>query len=110
MFALHPILELTSLLAQCYTGDVLRSRAAGAYLGVAVGDAFGATLEFLTPREIQHRYGQHREIIGGGWLGLRKGQVTDDTEMSLALGRSILEAGKVDPEAVAEAFSVWMRA
>lgn len=110
MFALHPILELTSLLAQCYAGDVLRSRAAGAYLGLAVGDALGATLEFLTPREIRHRYGEHREIVGGGWLHLRKGQVTDDTEMSLALGRSILQAGEVDPEAVAEAFSAWMRA
>ncbi len=37
------------------------------------------------------------------------GQVTDDTEMTLALGRSILEQGRVEPLAVAEAFSQWMR-
>jgi ADP-ribosyl-[dinitrogen reductase] hydrolase len=76
---------------------------------LAVGDALGATLEFLTPREIRERYGVHRDIVGGGWLRLRKGRVTDDTEMSLALGRSILAAARVDARAVAEAFSAWMR-
>lgn len=86
----------------------LDARAAGAYLGLAVGDALGATLEFLTPREIRNRHGLHRDIVGGGWLHLRRGQVTDDTEMSLALGRSILATGRVAPKAVAEAFSAWM--
>ena len=38
------------------------------------------------------------------------GQVTDDTTMSLALGESIIARGCVDPAAVAEAFSRWMRA
>jgi ADP-ribosyl-[dinitrogen reductase] hydrolase len=75
---------------------------------LAVGDALGATLEFLTPREIRAQYGEHREIVGGGWLRLPKGQVTDDTTMSLALGRSILAMGKVDATAAAEAFSAWM--
>jgi ADP-ribosyl-[dinitrogen reductase] hydrolase len=109
MLALAPSIELTALLATGWTGDSLKSRSAGAYLGLAVGDALGATLEFLTPREIRDQYGEHRDIIGGGWLRLHMGQVTDDTEMSLALGRSILEVGKVDPRSVAEAFSAWMR-
>jgi ADP-ribosyl-[dinitrogen reductase] hydrolase len=109
MLALDPSISLTSFLAQSYGNDSLRSRAAGAYLGLAVGDALGATVEFLTPGEIRAQYGEHREICGGGWLHLRAGQVTDDTQMSLALGRSILHAGKVDPYSVAEAFSAWMR-
>ncbi len=87
----------------------LERRAVGAYLGVAVGDALGATTEFLTPREIEHQYGTHSKIIGGGWLHLKPGQVTDDTEMSLALGRSILENDGVVATAAAEAFSDWMR-
>ena len=87
----------------------LEQRAVGAYLGLAVGDALGATTEFMTPREIHERYGVHDRIIGGGWLKLKPGQVTDDTEMSLALGRSILEQGGVDATAVAQAFSDWMR-
>jgi ADP-ribosyl-[dinitrogen reductase] hydrolase len=109
MFVLDPSIELTSLLAQGYGNSSLKSRAVGAYLGLAIGDALGATVEFLTPREIRDRYGEHRDIRGGGWLRLPKGKVTDDTEMSLALGRSILKAGKVDPGSVAEAFSAWMR-
>ncbi|WP_374244792.1 ADP-ribosyl-[dinitrogen reductase] hydrolase [Zoogloea sp.] len=85
-------------------------RAAAAYLGLAVGDALGATVEFLTPREIQHQHGTHRDIVGGGWLHLKPGQVTDDTTMSLALGKAILAAGHVDARAAADAFDAWMRA
>jgi ADP-ribosyl-[dinitrogen reductase] hydrolase len=88
---------------------VLADRAVGAYLGLAVGDALGATVEFMTPSEIRERHGVHRHLTGGGWLRLRRGQVTDDTDMSLALGQSILAHGRVDPLAVAEAFSAWMR-
>ncbi|NEX22691.1 ADP-ribosyl-[dinitrogen reductase] hydrolase [Thiorhodococcus mannitoliphagus] len=84
-------------------------RAVAAYLGLAIGDALGATVEFLTPREIRDQYGEHRDIVGGGWLRLRKGRVTDDTEMSLALGQSILRTGHVDPRDIAESFSDWMR-
>jgi ADP-ribosyl-[dinitrogen reductase] hydrolase len=88
--------------------DNVYDRAAGAYLGLAVGDALGATVEFMTPREIREVHGEHRNLVGGGWLRLRKGRVTDDTEMSLALGNSILASGSVDAHAIAEAFSEWM--
>jgi ADP-ribosyl-[dinitrogen reductase] hydrolase len=87
----------------------LHARVIGAYLGLAVGDALGATTEFLTPREIHEKYGVHRRMCGGGWLRLRPGQVTDDTEMSLALGRSIIASRGVVAESVAQAFSDWMR-
>ncbi|MDD5030517.1 MAG: ADP-ribosyl-[dinitrogen reductase] hydrolase [Rhodoferax sp.] len=68
-------------------------RALGAYLGFAIGDALGATVEFMRPREIVAQYGVHRDIIGGGWLKLARGQVTDDTTMSLALGDALLQGG-----------------
>lgn len=85
-------------------------RAAGAYLGLAVGDALGATVEFLTPNEIACQHGVHRDVVGGGWLNLSPGQVTDDTTMSLTLGRAILGTGSIDATAVAQAFSDWMAA
>ncbi|MFP4603000.1 MAG: ADP-ribosyl-[dinitrogen reductase] hydrolase [Halochromatium sp.] len=97
------------LLAENGSGDLVKRRAIGAYLGLAVGDALGATVEFMTPREIRDQYREHRDIKGGGWLRLRKGHVTDDTEMTLALGQSILDTGGVDAKAAAEAFSGWMR-
>jgi ADP-ribosyl-[dinitrogen reductase] hydrolase len=84
-------------------------RAMGAYIGLAVGDALGATTEFLTPREIKEKYGLHQKIVGGGWLRLKPGQVTDDTEMSLALGNAILDRQGAEAESVAQAFSDWMR-
>lgn len=95
----------------------LLDRALGAYLGLALGDALGATVEFMTPREIALRFsdqgGVHRRIIGGGWLNLPPGQVTDDTTMSLALGQALLEGrrqGKPgDTRLIAEAFVAWWR-
>ena len=85
-------------------------RGMAAYLGLAIGDALGATVEFLTPNEIRHQIGLHCEITGGGWLRLKAGKVTDDTTMSLALGESIIASGRVDAMAAAEAFDAWMRA
>jgi ADP-ribosyl-[dinitrogen reductase] hydrolase len=87
----------------------LQSRALGAYLGLAVGDALGATVEFLTPNEIRQQYGELRDIVGGGWLRLKAGQVTDDTQMSLALGAAILESGGWDLRNIAGHWLAWLR-
>ena len=87
----------------------MTDRALGAYLGFAVGDALGATVEFLTADEIAAQYGKHCRLIGGGWLKLKPGQVTDDTEMTLCVGRAIVERAGWDAEAVCKAFAQWLR-
>jgi ADP-ribosyl-[dinitrogen reductase] hydrolase len=87
----------------------LLDRALGAYLGLAVGDALGATVEFMTAAEIAAQYRIHRQIIGGGWLQLKAGQVTDDTQMSLALGGALLAHGGWNLQAIADALVAWMR-
>jgi ADP-ribosyl-[dinitrogen reductase] hydrolase len=87
----------------------LENRALAAYLGFAIGDALGATVEFMTKGEIAARYGVHREIVGGGWLKLKPGRVTDDTEMSLALGRSIIRRNELDTRDVCEEFAAWLK-
>jgi ADP-ribosyl-[dinitrogen reductase] hydrolase len=87
----------------------LEERALGAYLGFAVGDALGATVEFMTRREIEAQYGIHRKMIGGGWLHLDPGQVTDDTEMSLCLGRSLMNKGTYDAVDVCDHFVAWLK-
>jgi ADP-ribosyl-[dinitrogen reductase] hydrolase len=99
------------------SSSVVYDRALGAYLGLALGDALGATVEFMTPREIALRFekqgGVHRHIIGGGWLKLARGQVTDDTTMSLALGAALLQGQRegrpFDTRLIAEAFVAWWR-
>ncbi|MBI5014840.1 MAG: ADP-ribosyl-[dinitrogen reductase] hydrolase [Deltaproteobacteria bacterium] len=88
--------------------DVL-GRARACLLGLALGDALGATTEFMSPAEIRAAHGVHRTIVGGGWLGLRPGRVTDDTEMSLALARALVAAGGWDLTAVAEGFVAWLK-
>ncbi len=87
----------------------LFDRALGAYLGLAVGDALGATVEFMTAREIQAEYGVHRSIVGGGWLRLKPGRVTDDTQMCLALGRAVLLRPGWDLRTAADSLVQWMR-
>ncbi|MFI4938952.1 MAG: ADP-ribosyl-[dinitrogen reductase] hydrolase [Burkholderiales bacterium] len=87
----------------------LHDRALGAYLGLAVGDALGATVEFMLPSEIRQQYGTHRDIIGGGWLQLQAGRVTDDTEMALAMGRALIASNGWDAHAVAESFVAWLK-
>ena len=95
--------------AAVQTNSWLLDRALGSFLGLAIGDALGATVEFMTAREISAHYKIHKEIIGGGWLQLRPGQVTDDTEMALALGSAIIASGGWNVRAIADAFVAWMR-
>ncbi|HEX9777775.1 MAG TPA: ADP-ribosyl-[dinitrogen reductase] hydrolase [Geopsychrobacteraceae bacterium] len=85
------------------------ARASAAFLGLALGDALGATTEFMTPAEIRGRYKVHRKMRGGGWLGVKPGQVTDDTEMSLALARALLPNGQWDLTQIADNFVGWMK-
>lgn len=86
----------------------VRERARAALLGAAVGDALGATVEFLTPSEIRGRYGVLREMKGGGWLQLSPGQITDDTQMSLCVARSIAAHG-FRLEDIAARFGAWLK-
>jgi ADP-ribosyl-[dinitrogen reductase] hydrolase len=84
-------------------------RSLAAYLGLAIGDALGATVEFMTKSEIASSYGVHRTMSGGGWLRLKPGQVTDDTQMALALGRSLGRRGTCDLRDICEEFAGWLR-
>lgn len=88
---------------------IVMDRARAAFLGVALGDALGATTEFMTPNEIRRQYKVHRAIIGGGWLYLKPGRVTDDTEMSLCVARAIVDRQGWQLEAIADNFVSWMK-
>ena len=58
----------------------------GCLLGLAVGDAVGATLEF----QQRGSFPPISDMIGGGPHGLEPGQWTDDTSMALCLGHSLV--------------------
>jgi len=89
--------------------EEMLSRAKGAFLGLAIGDALGAPAEFMTRGEIEEKYGVLKEMVGGGWLRLKPGQVTDDTEMSLCIARALATTGGWTLTGIADNLSVWLR-
>jgi ADP-ribosyl-[dinitrogen reductase] hydrolase len=81
----------------------------GCLLGLACGDALGAPLEFMGADDIQTKHGVVTEMLGGGWLNVRPGQVTDDTQLMLCVLESYNESGGFDPQDIAERFLDWYR-
>ncbi|MFE2927543.1 ADP-ribosylglycohydrolase family protein [Streptomyces goshikiensis] len=77
-------------------------RAVGAVLGSAVGDALGAPYEFGPAGELTARGAEMRG--GGGW---DPGEATDDTQMAVLLGESLLECGDLELPDVFERFRRW---
>jgi ADP-ribosylglycohydrolase len=73
-------------------------------LGLAVGDALGAAIEFKAPRTFAPVTGYR----GGGPHGLEAGEWTDDTSMALALADSIAEVGW-DLHDQAKRYVAWRR-
>jgi len=92
-----------------YDPEDICDRARAAFLGFAIGDALGATVEFMTASEIAAKYGRFREIVGGGWLRLKPGAVTDDTQMALCIARAVREHGGWSLPAIAEQFAAWLK-
>lgn len=81
----------------------LHSRAAGAMLGLALGDALGAPVEF---RE-RGTFEPITTLRGGGAFDLEAGQFTDDTSQALCLADSLLETLAFDPLDQIERYCRW---
>ncbi len=101
--------QRANVIAEQDEATAIADRALGAYLGLAIGDALGATVAHLSAREIALEFGVHSRLIGGGWLGLKPGQVTDDTEMALCVGRALTKAGGWNLRAVCDELAAWLR-
>jgi ADP-ribosyl-[dinitrogen reductase] hydrolase len=77
----------------------------GSLLGLAVGDALGAPLEFHPPGS----FTPIEDMVGGGAFGLLPGQWTDDTAMALCLAKSLIEREGFDPADQMERYLKWLR-
>ena len=64
----------------------------GSILGLAVGDALGAPVEFKHPGSFE----PVTDMSPGGAFGLRPGQWTDDTSLALCLAESLVETNDFD--------------
>lgn len=82
-----------------------RARHAGALLGLAVGDALGAAVEFRAPGT----FAPLDDLRAGGVHGLEAGQWTDDTSMALCLADSLLLAGGFDARDQMQRYLRWYR-
>jgi ADP-ribosyl-[dinitrogen reductase] hydrolase len=87
----------------------LRDRVAGALYGVAIGDALGAPLEFMDQGEIVRKHGRVTEMIGGGWLNVEPGEITDDTQMTLAVAQGIVEDPDSPIKGIGARFIEWAK-
>jgi ADP-ribosyl-[dinitrogen reductase] hydrolase len=83
----------------------LLSRFRGSFLGLAVGDALGAPVEFK-PRGSFPPISGYR---GGGPFNLKVGDWTDDTSLSLCLAESLVERRGFDPKDQAERYVRWWK-
>jgi ADP-ribosyl-[dinitrogen reductase] hydrolase len=86
----------------------LGKRYQGCLLASACGDALGATVEFESREKVAARYPDGlRDLIGGGWLHLAPGEITDDTQMTMLLAESLIAHPEGDLPDLAERFIAW---
>jgi ADP-ribosyl-[dinitrogen reductase] hydrolase len=81
----------------------------GCLLGLACGDALGSPVETMSADQILAEHGRVSEMIGGGWLKLSPGQVTDDTQMMVCVLESYCDNRGYDPLDIADRLLDWYR-
>lgn len=87
----------------------MTDRIRGTMYGVAVGDALGAPLEFMEEKAIKLTHGLVTDMIGGGWLNVWPGEITDDTQMTLAVAKGIMEQPGDPIPAIGRRFIKWYK-
>jgi len=83
-------------------------RVAGCLVGLAVGDALGAPLEFQSRRQVRKQYPEGlRDMIASSlW---REGEYTDDTQMALLIAESLVQSKGFVASDLAQRFQTWAR-
>lgn len=90
--------------------EAVLSRAQGSLLGQLAGDSLGGLVEFQAPNTIRARYPNGvRDLANGGTWQTLAGQPTDDSELALALARSLVGADSYQADKAARAYAGWYR-
>ena len=71
------------------------SKILGCLFGVAIGDALGAPVEFLSLSEIKEKFSKDGITDFYPWGGFKPGSYTDDTQMSIATATGCIQASKL---------------
>lgn len=83
----------------------VKDRLLGSFLGLAIGDAVGTTVEFRT----RDTFEPVTDMVGKGPFNLPAGYFTDDTSMALCLAESLIEHPELDRNDLLNRFSKWYR-
>jgi ADP-ribosyl-[dinitrogen reductase] hydrolase len=83
----------------------IASKYRGCLIGLALGDALGATLEF-SERDALPRV---TNLVGGGPFNLKPGEWTDDTSMALCLAHSLLRKEYFSSYDQLELYTLWWK-
>lgn len=81
-----------------------RDNAIGMFMGLFIGDALGAPLEFKRPYEIK---GLHKEMTGGGVHKTAAGEWTDDGAMAVCIADAYINNRGFSPAGIAHNFKQW---
>jgi ADP-ribosylglycohydrolase len=108
--AQHVILKLHNAnefrrIPEPLSSDFDFSKIEGMLLGVAVGDALGATSEGMLPAERRRKHGEIRNYVPGhrsGWKHI--GVPTDDTQMTFWTLKQLIEDSGLVPDNLAQRF------
>ena len=88
----------------------VRNRAQGCLLGQIAGDSLGSLVEFEHASTIQALYPTGvRELADGGVWNILAGQPTDDSEMALALARSLVRNEAFSIDDIRASYVRWCR-
>lgn len=87
----------------------IHDAAMGCLLGACVGDAAGATLEFLGRVPSLQEVQQAMRMPGGGVWNVAPGQITDDCELGLSLALALADHTDFNLEAIAQRYADWIR-
>ena len=79
----------------------------GSVFGALIGDAAGATLEFLGRKPKRSDVKHALQMVGGGCWRTAPGQITDDGEMALCLMHSLVASDMFNIERVAQGYLRW---
>jgi ADP-ribosyl-[dinitrogen reductase] hydrolase len=87
----------------------IHDAAFGCLAGALVGDAAGATLEFIGRKPTDEEVSQAMTMPGGGFLKVAPGQITDDGELTLCLARALAKSKSFNDEKIARNYADWIR-
>lgn len=92
--------------------ELLINRAIGCLMGQAVGDALGTRYEFKSAKTTKACLKKdikkgHLPMLGEGPFDLVPGQVTDDTELALALANSLVNKKSFNIYDIAQMYTLW---